>query len=112
MDSAEDLVARIVVAVDIINTKPGIFERGIQSFMHRCGLRNATLGRNFELKIALFLCLFIAYSSIWTSQTTPFRYSLWNTTLDSIVHIVPFDGNNNPSYFVKLLLIQHVDTMF
>lgn len=48
VDSAEDLVARIVVAADHINTTPGIFERVRQSFLRRCELCNDTRGRHFE----------------------------------------------------------------
>ncbi|GBM29915.1 hypothetical protein AVEN_111224-1 [Araneus ventricosus] len=40
VDSAEDLVATIVVAADKINTTPGIFERVRQSFLRRCELCN------------------------------------------------------------------------
>ncbi|GBM84505.1 hypothetical protein AVEN_67404-1 [Araneus ventricosus] len=47
VDSAEELVARIVVASYKINT-PGIFERVRQSFLHRCELCNDTRGRHFE----------------------------------------------------------------
>ncbi|GBN03622.1 hypothetical protein AVEN_206132-1 [Araneus ventricosus] len=48
VDSAEDLVARIVVAADKINTTPGIFERVRQSFLRRCELCNDTRGRYFQ----------------------------------------------------------------
>ncbi|GBN13508.1 hypothetical protein AVEN_256786-1 [Araneus ventricosus] len=48
VDSAEDLVARIVVAADKINTTPGIFERVRQAFLRRCELCNDTLDRHFE----------------------------------------------------------------
>ncbi|GBN02140.1 hypothetical protein AVEN_124771-1 [Araneus ventricosus] len=40
VDSAEELVARIVVTADEINTTPGIFERVRQSFLRRCELCN------------------------------------------------------------------------
>ncbi|GBM91319.1 hypothetical protein AVEN_55995-1 [Araneus ventricosus] len=46
--SAEDLVARIVVATDKINTPPGIFEWMSQSFLQRRELCNGTRGRHFE----------------------------------------------------------------
>ncbi|GBL64084.1 hypothetical protein AVEN_155118-1 [Araneus ventricosus] len=48
VDSAEDLAARIVVAVDKINAPPGIFERVSLSFLRRCELCNDTRGRHFE----------------------------------------------------------------
>ncbi|GBL92682.1 hypothetical protein AVEN_119081-1 [Araneus ventricosus] len=47
-DSAEDLVARIVVAADKINTPPGIFEKVRQSFLRRCELCSETRGRHFQ----------------------------------------------------------------
>ncbi|GBN47982.1 hypothetical protein AVEN_22010-1 [Araneus ventricosus] len=53
--SAEDLVARIVVAADKINTPPGIFERVRQSFLLRCQLCNNTRGRHFEHQLRVFL---------------------------------------------------------
>ncbi|GBL78928.1 hypothetical protein AVEN_48900-1 [Araneus ventricosus] len=48
VDSAGDLVARIVVAADKINRTPGIFERVRQSFHCRCELCNDTSDRHFE----------------------------------------------------------------
>lgn len=48
VNSAEDLVARIVVAADKINATPGVFERVRQSLIHRCQLCNSTLGHSFE----------------------------------------------------------------
>ncbi|GBO16455.1 hypothetical protein AVEN_183384-1 [Araneus ventricosus] len=48
VDLAEDLVARIAVAADKINTTPGIFLRVRQSFLRRCELCNDTRGRHFE----------------------------------------------------------------
>ncbi|GBN52916.1 hypothetical protein AVEN_10618-1 [Araneus ventricosus] len=48
VDSAEDLVAKIVVAADKINTPPGIFERVRRSFLRRCELCNDQRGRHFE----------------------------------------------------------------
>ncbi|GBN20883.1 hypothetical protein AVEN_5412-1 [Araneus ventricosus] len=48
VDSAEDFVARIVVAADKINTTPGIFERVHWSCLRRCELRNDTHGRHFD----------------------------------------------------------------
>ncbi|GBO36259.1 hypothetical protein AVEN_132963-1 [Araneus ventricosus] len=48
VDSAEDLVVRIVVAADKINTKPGIFEKVRQSFLRRCGVCNDTRGRTLS----------------------------------------------------------------
>ncbi|GBM06815.1 hypothetical protein AVEN_173577-1 [Araneus ventricosus] len=53
VDSAEDLVARIVV--DKINTTPGILERVRQSFLRRCELCNDTRGRCFEHLLRVFL---------------------------------------------------------
>ncbi|GBM44410.1 hypothetical protein AVEN_128271-1 [Araneus ventricosus] len=47
-DSAEDLVARIVVAADKTNTTPGIFERVRWSILRRCELCNDTSCRHFE----------------------------------------------------------------
>ncbi|GBM74184.1 hypothetical protein AVEN_104808-1 [Araneus ventricosus] len=55
MKSAKDLVARIVVAADKINTTPGIFERGRQSFLRRCELCNDTCSRHFENLLRVFL---------------------------------------------------------
>ncbi|GBM18582.1 hypothetical protein AVEN_47964-1 [Araneus ventricosus] len=46
VDSAQDLIARIVVAANKINTTPGIFERVRQLFLHRCELCNDTRGRH------------------------------------------------------------------
>ncbi|GBM01265.1 hypothetical protein AVEN_170319-1 [Araneus ventricosus] len=48
VDLAEDLVGRIFVAADKINTTSGIFERVRQSFLRRCELCNDTRGRYFE----------------------------------------------------------------
>ena len=48
VDSAEDLVARIIVAADKISATPGIFERVRQLLIRRCELCNTTLGRHFE----------------------------------------------------------------
>ncbi|GBN03366.1 hypothetical protein AVEN_222654-1 [Araneus ventricosus] len=48
VDSAEDLVVRIVVAADKINTTPGIFEKVRQSFLRRCGVCNDTRGRTLS----------------------------------------------------------------
>ncbi|GBN79146.1 hypothetical protein AVEN_272646-1 [Araneus ventricosus] len=48
VDSTEDLVARIAVDADKINTTPGIFERVRQSFLRRCELCNDTRGRQFQ----------------------------------------------------------------
>ncbi|GBM45707.1 hypothetical protein AVEN_14150-1 [Araneus ventricosus] len=48
VNSAEDLVARIVVAADKINTTPGIFDRVRQLFLRRCELCNDTHGRHFQ----------------------------------------------------------------
>ncbi|GBM36967.1 hypothetical protein AVEN_153916-1 [Araneus ventricosus] len=48
VDSAVDLVVRIAVAADKINTTPGIFEMVRQSFLCRCELCNDTCGRHLE----------------------------------------------------------------
>ncbi|GBM21927.1 hypothetical protein AVEN_187931-1 [Araneus ventricosus] len=48
VDSGEDLVERIVVAPDKINTTPGIFESMSQSFFRRCKLCNDTRSRHFQ----------------------------------------------------------------
>ncbi|GBM97206.1 hypothetical protein AVEN_20089-1 [Araneus ventricosus] len=48
VDSAEDLVARIIVAGGKINATPGIFKRVRQSFLRRCELCNDTRGRHSE----------------------------------------------------------------
>ncbi|GBN40441.1 hypothetical protein AVEN_125888-1 [Araneus ventricosus] len=48
VDSAEDLVARIVDTVDKINTPPGIFQKMRQSFLRRCELCNGTRGHHLE----------------------------------------------------------------
>ncbi|GBL91350.1 hypothetical protein AVEN_203500-1 [Araneus ventricosus] len=47
VDSAEDLVARIIVTADKINTPLGIFERVRQSFLRRCELCSNTRGCHF-----------------------------------------------------------------
>ncbi|GBN42518.1 hypothetical protein AVEN_208829-1 [Araneus ventricosus] len=48
VDSVEDVVARIIVTADKINTPPEIFERVHQSFLRRCELCNDKRGRHFE----------------------------------------------------------------
>ncbi|GBN93269.1 hypothetical protein AVEN_112173-1 [Araneus ventricosus] len=48
VNSAEDLVARILATADKISTTPGIFERVRQSFLRLCELCNDTRGRHFE----------------------------------------------------------------
>ncbi|GBN01075.1 hypothetical protein AVEN_3628-1 [Araneus ventricosus] len=48
VDSAGDLLARIVVAADKIKTTPGIFDRVRQTFLRRCELCNDTRGRHFQ----------------------------------------------------------------
>ncbi|GBM61807.1 hypothetical protein AVEN_80449-1 [Araneus ventricosus] len=55
VDSAEDLVAKIVVDADKINSTPGIFERVHQSFLRRCELCNDKRGRHFEHLLWVFL---------------------------------------------------------
>ncbi|GBN38391.1 hypothetical protein AVEN_113154-1 [Araneus ventricosus] len=46
VDSAEDLVVRIVVAADKINTTPGIFEKVRQSFLRRSPSSLSPSGRH------------------------------------------------------------------
>ncbi|GBO40006.1 hypothetical protein AVEN_170211-1 [Araneus ventricosus] len=55
VDSAEDLIARIVVATDKINTTPGICERVPQSFLRRCELCNDTRVRHSEHLLWVYL---------------------------------------------------------
>ncbi|GBN76885.1 hypothetical protein AVEN_46682-1 [Araneus ventricosus] len=55
VDSAEDLVVRIVAVADKINTKPGILGRLRQPFLCRCELCNDTHGRHFKDLLRVFL---------------------------------------------------------
>ncbi|GFS83961.1 uncharacterized protein TNCV_2363801 [Trichonephila clavipes] len=48
VDSAEDIVAKIVAATDKTSTIPKTFEMLFQSFLRRCYLCNDMRGRHFE----------------------------------------------------------------
>lgn len=79
---------RVFVTEGNINTAPWIVERVRQSFTRRNQLRNTALSPLLEQVLSfffwcqnigfvyfkIFLCLFILYSSIWTSQLMLFCY--------------------------------------
>ena len=57
VDSAEDLVAKIIVAADKFSAAQGIFERERQSLFCCCELCNTTLGSHFEQLLWVFFML-------------------------------------------------------